>query len=143
VVASGSSSSAAGSRTARAPKAAVARLSSRHGRSRAPPPRTCSSSTLPNTRTRIARWCVARCLRSLGCVGEALAEQRALAADLEAAGEVDGYIDEEIGECLLALGRDDEARPFLGRAYAELSGDAGLQADKPERLACLRSPGMV
>jgi tetratricopeptide (TPR) repeat protein len=90
-------------------------------------------------RIRIAQWCVARCLRSLGRVDEALAEQRALAAELEAAGEVDGYVDEEIGECLLALGRGDDARPFFGRAYAGLSGDPGLPANEPERLERLRA----
>jgi tetratricopeptide (TPR) repeat protein len=57
-------------------------------------------------RTRIARWSVARCLRSLGRTEEALAEQRALAAELEAVGEHDPYVAEEIAECLRALGRD-------------------------------------
>ena len=57
---------------------------------------------------RIARWSVARCLRSLGRVEEALAEQRSLATELDAAGETDGYVDEEIAECLLDLGREDE-----------------------------------
>ena len=56
-------------------------------------------------RTRIARWSVARCLRSLGRVEEALAEQRSLAAELEALGETDQYVTEEIAECLRALGR--------------------------------------
>jgi tetratricopeptide (TPR) repeat protein len=56
-------------------------------------------------RTRIARWCVARCLRSLGRVEEALAEQQSLAAELEAIGEHDPYVTEEIAECLRALGR--------------------------------------
>lgn len=56
-------------------------------------------------RTRIARWCVARCLRSLGRTEEALAEQRALAAELEAVGETDEHVTEEIGECLRELGR--------------------------------------
>jgi tetratricopeptide (TPR) repeat protein len=56
-------------------------------------------------RTRIARWCVARCLRSLGRTAEALAEQRALAAELEAVGETDEHVTEEIGECLRELGR--------------------------------------
>ena len=90
---------------------------------------------------RIARWCVARCLRSLGRVEEALAEQQALAAELEAEGEVDGYVDEELAECLLALGRGDDARAHFSRAYTELSGDAGLQANEPERLERLRSLG--
>jgi tetratricopeptide (TPR) repeat protein len=56
-------------------------------------------------RTRVARWCVARCLRSLGRTEEALAEQRALAAELEAIGESDEFVTREIAECLRALGR--------------------------------------
>ena len=56
-------------------------------------------------RTRIARWCVARCLRSLGRTEEALAEQQSLAAELDALGETDEYVTEEIAECLRALGR--------------------------------------
>ena len=56
-------------------------------------------------RTRIARWCVARCLRSLGSTEEALAEQQSLAAELDALGETDEYVTEEIAECLRALGR--------------------------------------
>ena len=57
------------------------------------------------TRTRIARWSVARCLRSLGRTEEALAEQQALASELQALGETDEYVTEEIAECLRALGR--------------------------------------
>ena len=88
---------------------------------------------------RIARWCVARCLRSLGRLEQALAEQQALAAELEAEGDVDGYVDEELGECLLALGRSDEARPYFSHAYAELSGNSEIRANEPERLERLRS----
>ena len=64
----------------------------------------------PNRETRIARWCVARCLRSLGRLEEALAQQHELLAEEVAAGEAAGFTWEEIGECLLALGRDAEAR---------------------------------
>jgi tetratricopeptide (TPR) repeat protein len=53
--------------------------------------------------TRIAEWCVARAMRSLGRIDEALAIQRRLAAELVAAGEHDPYVDEEIAECLAAL----------------------------------------
>ncbi len=60
---------------------------------------------------RIARWAVARCLRTLDRPAEALALQRALAAELAAAGEEDPYVDEEIRECLLALGRGTAAPP--------------------------------
>ena len=56
-------------------------------------------------RTRIARWSVACRLRSLGRTEEALAGQQTLAAELEAIGETDEYVTEEIAECLRALGR--------------------------------------
>jgi tetratricopeptide (TPR) repeat protein len=56
-------------------------------------------------RTRIARWSVARCLRSLGRTEDALAEQQSLSDELEALGETDEYVTEEIAECLRALGR--------------------------------------
>jgi hypothetical protein len=74
-------------------------------------------------------------------VEEALAEQRSLATELDEAGETDGYVDEEIAECLLDLGRGGEARPFFARAYAALSGDVGLTAEQPQRLDRLRSLG--
>jgi tetratricopeptide (TPR) repeat protein len=83
---------------------------------------------------RVARWCVARCLRSLGRVDEALAEQRALAGELAAAGLDDGYVDEELGECLLALGREDEARPSFARAAELLAGDPTVTPERLERL---------
>jgi tetratricopeptide (TPR) repeat protein len=90
-------------------------------------------------RARIARWAIARCLRSQGDLEAALSEQRALLAELDALGETDGYLYEEIAECLLALGRADEGRPFFARAHEVLSADAGLRAGEPERLERLRS----
>ena len=44
----------------------------------------------------VARWCVARCLRELGRRAEALAIQRSLRADREAAGSPSTYVLEEI-----------------------------------------------
>ncbi len=73
-------------------------------------------------RARVARWSIARCLRSHGKVVEALAAQTELLAELDALGETDGYVLQEVAECLLALGRDEEARPFLARASAALAG---------------------
>ena len=49
---------------------------------------------------------------------------------------------EEIAECLLALDRADDARPFFRRAYAELGGVARLRAEEPERLERVRSLGV-
>ena len=59
-------------------------------------------------RTRIARWTVARGLRSLGRLDEAEAMQRALADELQAANAPDGYVFEELAE--IALARGDRAR---------------------------------
>jgi tetratricopeptide (TPR) repeat protein len=47
-------------------------------------------------RTREARWMVAWSLRNLGRHDEALAMQRALKADLAAAGASDPYVEEEL-----------------------------------------------
>ena len=90
-------------------------------------------------RARVARWSIARCLRSSGDVAEALDAQETLLADLDELGETDGYVHEEIAECLLTLGRADDARPFFARAYAELGADPQLRADEPDRLERLRS----
>jgi tetratricopeptide (TPR) repeat protein len=88
--------------------------------------------------THIAQWCVARCLRSLGRVAEALALQEALLAEHNAHGTRDGYVFEELGECLLALNRAAEARPYFAQAYAELSPDAWLTENEAARLERLK-----
>ena len=92
-------------------------------------------------RARIARWSIARCLRSRGDVAEALDAQEALLAELDDLRETDGYVLEEIAECHLSLGRADDARPFFARAFAELSVDPAVRADEPERLERLESLG--
>ncbi len=92
---------------------------------------------------RIARWCVARAHRSLGRIREALAEQEALAAELEAAGAGDGYVEEELGECLTLLDRPSEAAPHFARAYALLSRDPWFREGEPERLARMKELGGV
>ncbi len=89
-------------------------------------------------RLRIAHWCVARTYRSLGRVEEALAVHEGQLKAYEADGEEPGYTYEEIGECLLALGREEESRPFFGKAYAQLSQDKWLVANEPERLKRLQ-----
>ncbi len=93
--------------------------------------------------TRIAQWCVARALRSLGRVEEALALQRGLLAEHELNGSRDGYVLEEIAECLTALGQPDEAQPFFAQAYAELSQDVWLVENEAARLGRLKAYGGV
>ncbi|HSI32290.1 MAG TPA: tetratricopeptide repeat protein, partial [Tepidisphaeraceae bacterium] len=71
----------------------------------------------------MARYAVHKTQRLLGRVDEALAGQEKLSAECETAGAPDGYVYEEIGECLLTMGRRDEARPHFARAHALLSVD--------------------
>ena len=89
----------------------------------------------------IARWCVARTLRSLERFEDALALQRALLEDLAQTGARDGYVHEELAENLLALGRGDEARPHCATAHLLLAGDPRLAANEPARLDRLRLLG--
>ncbi|HEY0868156.1 MAG TPA: tetratricopeptide repeat protein [Fimbriimonas sp.] len=84
---------------------------------------------------RIARWAVARCLRSLGRHDQALEEQQRL---LDEGGAGDGYVHEEIAECLVALGRETEADPYFRQAYDLLSADPWFSQNEPDRLARLQ-----
>jgi tetratricopeptide (TPR) repeat protein len=79
---------------------------------------------------RVAEWCFARTLRSLGRFEEALTIQERL----EAEGTEDGFVSEELGELLLALGRAEEARPKFARAHELLSQDPWLQRDERDRI---------
>ena len=88
--------------------------------------------------TRIATWCVARTLRSLGRVEEALSKQMELKDEWESAGEKDGFVFEEIGECLLVLNRREEAQPYFSNAYEILTEDTWLVEQEPDRLARLK-----
>lgn len=82
---------------------------------------------------RVAKWCIARCLRSLGRAEEALTRLR----EIEGLAD-DGYVDEEIGECLWTLGRWEESRATFTQAYAKLSKVARLAREEPERLQSLK-----
>lgn len=87
----------------------------------------------------IAKWSVARCLRSLGDYQRALEIQRQLEAEQRAAGSADGYVFEELGELLTALGRTQEARPYFRQAYEALNRDAWFAEHERERLASLKA----
>ncbi|MBI2901634.1 MAG: gamma-glutamyltransferase [Planctomycetes bacterium] len=91
--------------------------------------------------TRIAKWTVGRALRSLKRLDEALQIQRELVEEWEKAGEKDGYVFEEMGECLLALGKADEAKPWFARAYEELSKDSWFVENEAERMKRLKELG--
>jgi hypothetical protein len=84
---------------------------------------------------------VARTLRSLDRIEEALSRQMTLKDEFDSAGEGDGYVFEEIGECLLALDRLEQARPYFLIAYELLIQDTWLLEREAERLARLKELG--
>jgi tetratricopeptide (TPR) repeat protein len=91
---------------------------------------------------RIARWTIARAYRSLNRIDEALAMQLALQAEIDERDlDEDGYVYEEIAECLLLLGRDGEAQPYFDLAYHYLSLDPWLVENEAERLERLKTLG--
>ncbi len=87
----------------------------------------------------IARYSVGHALRKLGRTTEALALGERLAEAHRKNGTPGAYVQEEIAECLLDLGRDAESRPFFAEAYRLLSQDFWLFAHQPERLERLRA----
>ena len=86
----------------------------------------------------IARWCIARCLRSLGRIEEALAIQRELLDEHHTRGTPDGFVHEELGECLLAAGDPAAARRHFAKAYDVLARDQSLVHNEPERIKRIR-----
>ena len=92
---------------------------------------------------RTSRWCVARCLRSFGRVEEALSIQRELEKETAGNDNPDGYIPEEIAECLFELGKKDEAKPYFQLAHDLLSKDAWLAESEPKRIERLMELGSV
>jgi tetratricopeptide (TPR) repeat protein len=90
---------------------------------------------------RIANWCIGKTLRSLGRLTEALDIQRRLLSEIKVAGDPDGYVNEELAECLFALGHDEEAQGHFARAYVVLSQDAWLVEQEGDRLQRLKELG--
>ncbi len=81
-------------------------------------------------RIRIAKWCVARTYRSLERHEDALVLQRELEKEHEQLDQSpDGFVFEEVGECLLALEQADEARPYFAQAHELLSQMGWISKD--------------
>jgi len=81
-------------------------------------------------RERVARYFIGKTYRAMGRYEEALALQQKLSPD--------GFVNEEIAECLLALKRPEEAKSYFARAYELLSKDKWLVAEEPKRVGRLR-----
>jgi len=88
----------------------------------------------------IAKWCVAKALRMMDHTDEALEMQRNLFEQYQAAGKKSGYVYEEIAECLIDMGEEQEAQGWFAAAYEQLSRDPGL-ANEQERLNRLKELG--
>lgn len=91
---------------------------------------------------RIAKWCIARTYRSMGKLQEAVDIQKELLNEIEIKkAEPDGYVFEELGECLLLMGQKKEAQKYFNFAYDILSKDKWLVANEPKRLERLKELG--
>jgi tetratricopeptide (TPR) repeat protein len=89
-------------------------------------------------RLRIARYSVGKTLRALGELERALAIQMDLLDDAKQRNEPDGFVSEEVAECLLAQGKAEQAKPHFARAHELLSKDQWLTRDEPQRLERLQ-----
>lgn len=89
-------------------------------------------------RIHIAKWSVARCLRSLERYDDALAIQQALESEHKNAGTTDGYVFEEIAENLASLGRHREAKTYFKMAYIELGKNEWFTRNESNRLESLK-----
>ena len=81
---------------------------------------------------------IAKCLRLLGDADEALATIALVHEKLRSDGNPDGWISEEYAECLLAQGKDDQARPHFEKALELLSRDAWVVAHDPAKIERLK-----
>jgi tetratricopeptide (TPR) repeat protein len=91
---------------------------------------------------RIARYSIAKARRMLGQLDQALKEQTSLLGECERAGEPDGYVHEEIAECLLAFDQAEDATPHFARAYQLLSKDPWFPPNEKSRLERIRKLGL-
>lgn len=86
---------------------------------------------------RIARWTVARGLRSLGRLDEAWSMQLALADEFASINAPDGYVFEELAEIAMLRNDRETARTWAEKAYALLREDPDMRANNADRLARL------
>lgn len=86
----------------------------------------------------IAKWSVAKVLRLMGQVDESFAIQMELLAETEQTSEPDGYVYEEVAECLLLLKRSEEARQYFSFCYDRLILDNFLATKDPERIVRIK-----
>jgi tetratricopeptide (TPR) repeat protein len=90
----------------------------------------------------IAKWSQAKMYRFLKQTDTAFSIQHSLEKEMSnGTMDEDGYVYEEIAECLLAQGNANEAKPYFKRAYNLLSKDIWLQKDEKARLERMQELG--
>jgi len=82
-------------------------------------------------RIRVAKWTVARGYREMGRLDDAERIQRALVVELDAMGEPDGYVYEELAEIALARNNDPDVANDAPR-IARLAAAAGGASSSPK-----------
>jgi tetratricopeptide (TPR) repeat protein len=83
----------------------------------------------------IAKWTIGRTFRSLNRIEDALEMQLSLLKEIEAGtAKADGYVYEEIAECLLVKEGREAAKPFFAKAYNLLKDDPWLPKEQVERM---------
>ena len=89
----------------------------------------------------VAKWAIAKTLRSLGQPEEALKIQENLLIESNRLNQKDGYIYEELAECLQSLKRNTEAQVYFDLAYQVLSKDSWFSDNKADRIKRLKNFG--
>lgn len=95
------------------------------------------------TNANIARWSAAKTKRMMGKVEDAYSVQLMLKEVIERTADEDGYVYEELAECCLLLGHEDDAKKYAATAYKILSKDSWLIANERERVDRLKKIGEV
>jgi len=83
----------------------------------------------------IAKWCIGRCLRSIGKIDEALQIQESIISEKEKRKiEPNGYVYEELAEINLLLNRKKESQIYFANAYQYLSKNTRMLTNEKARL---------
>jgi tetratricopeptide (TPR) repeat protein len=90
-----------------------------------------------------AQWAIAKTLRALNRIQEAFEIQTEAANELKNLNLIDGFVYEELAECLHLLKRPDEAQPYFELAYRQLSTDQWLADNNQARLKRMKELGKV
>ena len=90
---------------------------------------------------RYARIDECKMLRAVGRGGEAMKKITQLHDEVTAAGEVDGFVCEELAENLLASGDEGAAKEQFVKAWSKLKDEKWIEEQEPQRYERLRKFG--